>query len=182
MKYLHTPNLTWIGSWWPKIWPHEYLISPIEISVNNWPGSLLLEPGQFTLISMGLSRYSCGHISGPHEPIPTKFGLWMFFIMLHRDMVSKTLKCTPKKLWRHRFCTIEHPFKVLIMVPISGAVPGFLNRGGAKDFVSPSTHPECAARSPLLPGSRARLKALFNQNPLYQVLAFMVLNAIQCLW
>ena len=25
-------------SWWPEIWPNEYLISPIEISVN-WPGS-----------------------------------------------------------------------------------------------------------------------------------------------
>ena len=37
MKNPHTPNLTWIGSWWPEIWPHEYLISPIEISVN-WPG------------------------------------------------------------------------------------------------------------------------------------------------
>ena len=37
-----------------------------------------MEPGQFALISMGLIRYSCGHISGPHEPIPTKFGLWMF--------------------------------------------------------------------------------------------------------
>ena len=34
-----------------------------------------------------------GHILGPNEPIPTKFGLWMFFIMLHRYMVSKTLKC-----------------------------------------------------------------------------------------
>ena len=38
MKNPHTPNLTWIGSWGPKIWPHEYLISPTEISVN-WPGS-----------------------------------------------------------------------------------------------------------------------------------------------
>ena len=34
------PNLTWIGSWWPEIWMHEYLISPIEMSVN-WPGSYL---------------------------------------------------------------------------------------------------------------------------------------------
>ena len=86
MKNLHTPNLTWIGSWWPKIWPHEYLISPIEISVN-WPGSYnCLEPGQFTLISMGLIRYSCGHIFGHHEPIPTKFGVWRFFIMLYRNM------------------------------------------------------------------------------------------------
>ena len=48
---------------------------------------------------MGLSRCSCGHISGPHEPIPTKFWLWMFFIMLHRDMVSKTLKCKKKKFF-----------------------------------------------------------------------------------
>ena len=38
MKNPNTPNLTWIGSWWPDIWPQEYLISPIEIRVN-WPGS-----------------------------------------------------------------------------------------------------------------------------------------------
>ena len=59
-------------------------MSPIEISVN-WPGLVhnCLEPDQFTLISMGLIRYSCGHILGPHEPIPTQIGLWMFFIMLH---------------------------------------------------------------------------------------------------
>ena len=49
---------------------------------------------------MGLIRYSCGHISGPHEPIPTKFGLWMFFIMLHRYMVSRTLKC------KKNFCDV----------------------------------------------------------------------------
>ena len=29
---LRAPNLTWIGSWWPEIWPHEYRNSPIEIS------------------------------------------------------------------------------------------------------------------------------------------------------
>ena len=29
---------TWIGSWGSEIWPHEYLISPIESSIN-WPGS-----------------------------------------------------------------------------------------------------------------------------------------------
>ena len=45
--------------WWPEIWQHEYLISPIQSSVN-WPGSY---------------QYSCGHISGPCELIPTKFGL-----------------------------------------------------------------------------------------------------------
>ena len=42
---------------------------------------------------MGLIRYSCGHISGPHEPIPTKFGLWIFFIMLNQYMVSNMPKC-----------------------------------------------------------------------------------------
>ena len=38
MKNIHSPNWVGIGSWGPKIWPHEYLISPIEISVN-WSGS-----------------------------------------------------------------------------------------------------------------------------------------------
>ena len=55
---------------------------------------------------MGLIRYSCSRISVPHEPIPTKFGLWMFFIMLHRYMVSKMLKCKKSFLWRHHFCTL----------------------------------------------------------------------------
>ena len=87
-----TPNLTWIDSWWPEYGPHEYLINPIEISVIGLV-HYYLEPGQFTLTSMGLIRYSCSHISWPHEPIPIKFWLWMFFIMLHRCMVSKTLKC-----------------------------------------------------------------------------------------
>ena len=38
MENIHSPNWMGIGSWGPEIWPHEYLISPIEISVN-WPGS-----------------------------------------------------------------------------------------------------------------------------------------------
>ena len=53
MKNTGSPNLTGISSWWPEMWPHEYLISPIEIVligvVHNH-----LEPGQFTLISIGL--------------------------------------------------------------------------------------------------------------------------------
>ena len=32
------PKLGGIGSWGPEIGPHEYLISPIEISAN-WPCS-----------------------------------------------------------------------------------------------------------------------------------------------
>ena len=42
MKDIHSPNLVGISSWGPKIWPHEYLISPTEIIVN-WPNSY--EPG-----------------------------------------------------------------------------------------------------------------------------------------
>ena len=38
IKNIHSPNWVGIGSWGPKIWLHEYLISPIEISVN-WSGS-----------------------------------------------------------------------------------------------------------------------------------------------
>ena len=38
MKNIHSPNWVGIGSWGPEIWLHEYLISPIEISVN-WSGS-----------------------------------------------------------------------------------------------------------------------------------------------
>ena len=58
-------NLVGIGSWGPEIWRHEYLLSPIEISVN-WPGSkqLWTRPN-FTLISMGLIRYSCEPYLGP---------------------------------------------------------------------------------------------------------------------
>ena len=40
MKNLHSRNLVEIGSWGvgPEIRSHEYLTSPIEISVN-WPAS-----------------------------------------------------------------------------------------------------------------------------------------------
>ena len=98
--------------WWesvhggPEICPHEYLLSPIEISVN-WPGSNSYEPGQlFTLISMGLIRYSCGHILGHHEPIHVKFGVWRFFIMLYRNMVMKMLKCKQIFLMTSHFGTL----------------------------------------------------------------------------
>ena len=40
-----------------------------------------MNQAKFTLISMGLNRYSCGHILGHHEPIHVKFGVWRFFII-----------------------------------------------------------------------------------------------------
>ena len=61
MKNPHTPNLTSICSN-----EHKYL-------VHN-----CLEPGQFTLISMGPISYSCGHISGPMNRFPPNLGCGCF--------------------------------------------------------------------------------------------------------
>ena len=126
MKNPHTPNLTWIGSWWPEIRPHEYLISPIESGlVHN-----CLEPGQFTLISMGLIRYSCGHISGPHEPIPTQFFLWMFFIMLHWYIISKTQKS--KKFFvtsslLYSICGVQSVYVKILLTLLSALTKNYLS-------------------------------------------------------
>ena len=76
------------------IWPHEHLISPIEIKFK------------FTLISMGLIRYSCGHISDHHEPIHVKFGVWGFFIMFYWSMVTRMLKCKKGNLMTSHFSTL----------------------------------------------------------------------------
>ena len=64
------------------------------------------EPGQFTLISMGLIRYSCGHISDHHEPIHIKFGVWGFFIMFYWNIVMKMLKCKKENLMTSHFSTL----------------------------------------------------------------------------
>ena len=67
--------------------------------VHNW-----LEPGLFTLISVGLIRYSCGHILDHHEPIPTKFALWMFFIMLQPPSINGIQNFEMKK--KKSFCDV----------------------------------------------------------------------------
>ena len=95
MKNIHSPNLVGIGSRRPEIWSHKYLISPIEISINYLVPNY--EPGQFTLISMGLIRYSCGHFLDHHEPLHVKFGVWGFFILFYWKMVMKMLKCQKRK-------------------------------------------------------------------------------------
>ena len=105
MKNIHSPNWVGIGSWGPEIWLHEYLISPIEISVN-WSGSKQLWTRPISLISVGLIRYSCGHISGHHEPIYVKFGVWGFFIMFYWNIVMKMLKCNKENLMTSHFSTL----------------------------------------------------------------------------
>ena len=99
MKNIRSPNMVGIGSWGPEIWPHKYLLSPIEISVN-WPGSKQLWTRPIYTDFNGAIN-SCGHILGHHEPIHVKFGVCWFFIMLYRNMVMKMLKCKQFFWWRH---------------------------------------------------------------------------------
>ena len=75
----------------------------------NWVGICFpssYEPGQFTLISMGLIRYSCGHISGYHEPIHVNFFVWGFLIMFFWNIVMKMLKCKKENLMTSHFSTL----------------------------------------------------------------------------
>ena len=55
---------------------------------------------------MGLIRSSCGRISGPHEPIHVKFGVWGFFIMFYWNIVMKMLKCKKENLMTSHFSTL----------------------------------------------------------------------------
>ena len=99
MKNIHNPNLVGIGSWGPEIWPLEYLISPIAISYPT-----VMNQANLHLISMGLIRYSCGHILGPHEPIHVKIGLWVCEGFWSCSTEIWSWKCwnTKKKIsWRH---------------------------------------------------------------------------------
>ena len=94
---IHSPNLVGIGSWGPEIWPHEYLISSIEISVN-WPGSKhIWTRSVYTDFNAANEVHSCGYILGHQEPIHIKFGVWGFFIMFYWNMVMKMPKCKKKK-------------------------------------------------------------------------------------
>ena len=66
------------------------------------------EPNQFTLHSMWLIMYSCGHISGPHERIRIKFGVLGFFIiiMIYWNIRMKMLKCKNESLMTSHFGTL----------------------------------------------------------------------------
>ena len=50
------------------------------------------------------------YLRGAHELIPTKFELWMFFIMLHQYMVSKTLECIVMSSLLHSIGGLGPPF------------------------------------------------------------------------
>ena len=112
---LHTPNLTWIGSSWPEIRLHEYLISPIESLVQN-----SYEPGQFTLISMGLRRYSCDHILAPMNIFSPNLGHDVFHHAPSKKKKRKKerKKKKRKKMWHHHFCTQLLPQPLMTAISI----------------------------------------------------------------
>ena len=107
-------NLVGIGSWGPR-----------DVATWNQCKLAWFITGQFTLISVGLIRYSCSHISGPNEPIHVKFGVsGFFFIMFYWNMVMKMLKCTTENLMMSHFSTLQslgfsfHPIPVYPIYPI----------------------------------------------------------------
>ena len=59
---------------------------------------------------MGIIRHSCDHISGHHEPIHVKFGVWGFFIMFYWNMVIKMLKCKKENLMMSHFNTLSSTY------------------------------------------------------------------------
>ena len=68
----------------------------------------------------------------PCQPVatPLQFGLWMFFILLHRYMVSKTLKSKKKKRKKSIFTTSSLLYSIItppLKVPLFNACAAFPN-------------------------------------------------------
>ena len=110
MKNIHSLSLVGICSWGSIIWLHEYLISLTEISVN-WSGSKQLWTRPIYTVFNGLFSCSCGlfscswsRISGHHEPIHAKFGVWRFFMLLKYG--HKMLKRKKENLMMSHFSTL----------------------------------------------------------------------------
>ena len=104
LKNPHTLNCTWIGSWGPEKWPHEYLISPIECSVN-WPGSQLLGTRPiYTDFNGALLQVFKRPYHGP--PWSDFHQIWPVEVFHHVLPIHdiQNPKCKNKKfLWRHHF-------------------------------------------------------------------------------
>ena len=101
MKNIHRPNLMRIGSWGPEIWPHKYLISPIEISVN-WPGSKQLWTRSIHTVFNGANKVfgfrACSHISGHHEPNSCQ--IWCARVIHHVLLKCGHENAEMKKKWK----------------------------------------------------------------------------------
>ena len=89
-KNIHSPNLVgnrFMGG--PRYGRMNTYLAPLKsVYIGLVPNSY--EPGQFTLISMGLIRYSCGPYLGPTmNRFMSNLVCGGFFIMLYRNMVMK---------------------------------------------------------------------------------------------
>ena len=84
---------------------------------------------------MGIIRYSCGHISGHHEPIHVKFGVWGFFIMFYWNLVIKMLNCKKENLMTSHFGTLWPMGKSTQLSTLKCLIIGlfseYAGRGGA---------------------------------------------------
>ena len=113
----------------PEIWPHEYLISLFqmlfEISVN-WSGFKHNEQVQFTLISMGLTRYSCGHISGHHEPNSCQIWCTRVFHHVLLKYGHENAEMQKKKKKKKKFDDVTLQYSIVDYTKISIAM--ILNR------------------------------------------------------
>ena len=124
MKTLRTPRLTWIGSCWSKIWPHEDLISPIEISIHGPPWTDFHSIWDVDVF----------HHAPPIHGIKKGFFFnasvlyWGTFCwakeIIWRNGVSFSPSCKVyisgchliSHVWRVSLCTCELPFKATIWV------------------------------------------------------------------
>ena len=101
MKNIHSPNWVGIGSWGPKVWPQEYLISPIEISVN-WSGSKHLWTGPIYTDFNGANQVFMRPYLGP--PWTNSCQIWCVRVIHHVLLKYCHEKCwnAKKKIWwRH---------------------------------------------------------------------------------
>ena len=96
MKNIHSPNMVGIGSWGPEIWPHEYLLSPIE---NQCKLAWFQQPIIDTEANGAIYTVLGIHVAiswATMNRFMSNLVVWRFFIMLFRNMVMKMLKCKQK--------------------------------------------------------------------------------------
>ena len=125
IKNIHSPDWVGIGSWGPEIRPHEYLISPTEISVN-WPGSKKLWTRPIYTDFNGANEVFMRPYLGP--PWTNSCQIWCerVFSSCSTEILSwKRWNAKNKIWWRHasvlygvRVCgTLKPPFHAILSVP-----------------------------------------------------------------
>ena len=76
--------------------PNFRSLDPSFFKENPLPRPYFWKPVWHTPTKKKVECPPRDHISGHHEPIHVKFGVWGFFIMFYWNMVTKMLKCEKK--------------------------------------------------------------------------------------